>query len=474
MHWGLNLKFISYTVFIVVFISLVCSVVFIYQSRKALLGEFHKTSHALVDNLARNSEVPLLLENRESLRSLAQNLLTQQEVQRVTISAQDGTVLVRLAKERALAPWLQEQITSPVYFHPEGDADSHTEGMPLFFSDAGPADQGPAADGRVLGQVAVLFSRAGIIDSVSRMRWWIFVAATIACVIGGIAALYFSHTLIMPMQRLARATYSIARGNWSQRLAVQRTDELGQLTESFNIMADSLEVKKEQLEKSYRELAVRDRMAEMGKLSMIIAHELKNPLGIIKGSVDILSKKQTAEEVRGTMVEYIQDEVRRLDRLINDFLSFAKPAPPLKHDVDINALVQRARDALTEAGHLPAGIHIECCLADAASARVDEHQIYQALLNLLTNALQALGDSGTITIQTARSDTGVTLQVQDTGPGISDEVRESLFEPFVTTRTKGTGLGLAIVKKIIESHQGRITVTSTPATGACFAIDLPS
>jgi len=243
MKWGLNVKFICYTVFIIVFISLVFSVAFIYQSKKALIDEFTNRAESLVKNLALNIEMPLLIENKETLESLAYNLLQEKDVQSVKIQDQSGTFFVDMGKGKKLFPWQEEKIIVPVYFSPENEKDT-TEQMNLFFEETDKKNQ---AGNQLIGSIEVMFSRKSIIKKLNRLRWWIFIAATLAAVIGGIAGLYFSRTLILPLQRLAGATYSIARGNWEERLEVVRTDEVGQLTESFNIMAESLVAKKKNL-----------------------------------------------------------------------------------------------------------------------------------------------------------------------------------------------------------------------------------
>lgn len=468
MKWGLNLKFICYTVFIVVFISLVFSAVFIFQSRKALLHEFKNTAQSLVKNLALNIEVPLFIENQSALSSLAQNLMKEESVQSVSIYNEAGKAMVSLSKGRRLFPWQQELVVYQVYFSSDTGG-AMTDEMTLFYQQ----EKGGGDKGRLIGRIEVLFSRDSIISALNRMRWWIFISATIAAFIGGVAALYFSRTLILPVQRLARATYSIARGNWEERLSISGTDELGQLTESFNLMAQSLISKRDELEDTYRALALRDRLAEIGKFSTIIAHELKNPLGIIKGAVDIIAKTSTAPQLRTTMTGYIQDEVQRLNKIIEDFLAFARPAPPQKVLCDVNDVVRKFASHFTIPDKAQKNVRLQVELGAQTQAEIDEDQIYQVLLNLANNALQAIGPDGLITIRTDCHEGLVTLQVLDTGPGIPPEMREKVFEPFFTTRAQGTGLGLAIVKKFIESHQGGVSIAEAPGGGTIFKIYLP-
>ena len=298
-------------------------------------------------------------------------------------------------------------------------------------------------------------------------------AATFATIIGGMVAFYFSYTLVRPIQRLASATSSIARGNWEERLEVTRKDEFGQLTESFNIMAASLAKKRDELETTYKELAQKERMAEIGKFSMMIAHELKNPIGIIKGSIDLLSKKDAQPKIKATMISYIQDEVKRLNKLIDDFLSFAKPMPPRKTILDVNTIVQKVvtHFLIPEDTDKKISIHQE--LGSLPLIKIDEHQIYQALLNLFNNAAQAIEIQGDIYCKTGVNETWAMIQISDTGVGIGAGDRAKVFDPFFTKKAKGTGLGLAIVKKIVDNHEGYIQISDFPKGGTTFTIFLP-
>jgi len=471
MKWGLNIKFIFITIFIIIFISLIFSIILVYQTRKALLYEFAQRGQSLVKNLALNAELPLLLENTDTLTSLAQNLLREKDVQQVRILNERNTVLVNLGKGRKLWAWQQEKIVYPVYLTPEAQKGS-IDDMNLYLSDN--RNETPAQNqGQLIGTIEVIFSREGIIVTLNRIRWWIFFSGGIATIIGCLGAVYFSYTLIRPIQRLAQATSSIARGNWEERLEVSREDELGALTDSFNLMAASLIKKKQELEASYRELAQRERMAEIGKFSMMIAHELKNPIGIIKGSVDILAKQDTSKQIKQTMIEYIQGEIKRLNRLIDEFLAFAKPLPPQKIPVDINQIIEKVctHFMIPEPAQKKIAIHRQ--LGQVPPIMLDEHQIYQALLNLLTNAAQAIEKQGDIYVKTDCAGSWLRVAVSDTGVGIPDAKKGKVFDPFYTTHAKGTGLGLSIVKKIVEHHGGQINVSDFPGGGTTFTISLP-
>jgi signal transduction histidine kinase len=189
--------------------------------------------------------------------------------------------------------------------------------------------------------------------------------------------------------------------------------------------------------------------------------------------VDILSKRDTQQQVKQTMLEYIQDEIKRLNRLIDEFLAFAKPLPPKKLPGNVNQIIEKVSThfMIPEASHKKITIHRQ--LGQVPPVMLDEHQLYQALLNLLTNAAQAIDKQGDIYLQTDCSGGWLRIRVSDTGAGIPGAEKEKVFDPFYTTHAKGTGLGLSIVKKIVEHHNGQIHISDFSGGGATFTILLP-
>jgi signal transduction histidine kinase len=173
------------------------------------------------------------------------------------------------------------------------------------------------------------------------------------------------------------------------------------------------------------------------------------------------------------MLEYIQDEIKRLNRLIDEFLAFAKPLPPKKLLCNINQVIEKVSThfMIPEDSHKRITIHRQ--LGQVPLVLLDEHQLYQALLNLLTNAAQAIEKEGDIYLQTECSGEWLRITVSDTGAGIPAAEKEKVFDPFYTTQAKGTGLGLSIVRKIVEHHGGQIHISDSSGGGATFTIVLP-
>ncbi len=218
-----------------------------------------------------------------------------------------------------------------------------------------------------------------------------------------------------------------------------------------------------------------EKLAALGHLSAGMAHEIRNPLGIIKGSAELLVKKYAGDPDALDLAHYIIDESIRLSRTLQDFLDFARPREPALDATSINQVLQRT---LPLADHHPLRdkIRFEMDLApDLPELMVDAAQCQQVFLNLLLNAFEASAAGGVVHI-TSRLDSErdqVVVAVQDHGVGISEEAMANIFNPFFTTKTNGTGLGLSIVHRIMESHHGSIHVESRKDQGTVFTLCFP-
>lgn len=467
---SLNTKILILTTSLFVVCSLIYGIFFSYQSKSALMDEFVTRGNSLLKNLALNAEVEILIENREALTTLAENLLQEKDVRSVKIMGDNEQVLVDIAKPGQLRDEYKE--TMSVYVA-KGSDQNISDRFTLALKDNSGSQ--PERDmEEMIGYIEAVFSKKSIFDTIDAMRRNMFLAALAATVIGCIIALYYSRSIVKPVRRLASATTRIARGDWESKLPIDSMDEVGQLTDSFNKMSESLIEKRKELEATYKELSKQERMAEIGNFSMMIAHELKNPLGIIKGAIDIIAQEGVKAEVSRTMMGYIQDEVKRLNRLVEDFLSFARPNPAHKSFVDINHVVNKIVNLIPLPEFKEKEITLTVQLAeDVAEVNVDEHQIYQALVNIFNNAIQAIPQEGEITVKTESTPNGILITIMDTGVGISDEEKEKVFEPFFTKKQSGTGLGLAVVRKIIDNHKGEITITAREGGGTIFSVGLP-
>jgi signal transduction histidine kinase len=264
------------------------------------------------------------------------------------------------------------------------------------------------------------------------------------------------------------------------RFAVENREQ----TRRYRLVAGELAETNRQLQRAQAEARRSERLAALGQLSAGLAHEIRNPLGVIKGSAEMLNQKlQESNPLASELAGYISSEVNRLSILVTRFLNFARPlsAEPAPHD--ITALLDHAVASVREASLRNSGpdapVTVQKRYArDLPPVPLDEALFEQAFVNLVQNAYEAMGEQGgTLSLDVAPSHenghAGVEVRLKDSGPGIPAELREQVFNPFVTTKPTGVGLGLSIVSKIVDEHRGSIRVESAPGKGTCFIVFFP-
>lgn len=221
------------------------------------------------------------------------------------------------------------------------------------------------------------------------------------------------------------------------------------------------------------ELVWKTRMAAMGEIAAAVAHEARNPLGALGNCIQLLRGNPNITGEDAELLTIMQNESKRLNDIVSDFLAFGRPRAPRFAPVDLHELIDETWALLQRDDRCPAAIVFERRF-DAAltSISADRDQLRQVFWNLFLNAVQAMRNEGTLMVETRQADGSIDVFVRDTGPGISPAVLPRLFEPFVTAGSGGTGLGLAIVRRIIEDHGGHITVGAREWTGTCFVLSL--
>ncbi|MEW6322998.1 MAG: ATP-binding protein [Acidobacteriota bacterium] len=241
----------------------------------------------------------------------------------------------------------------------------------------------------------------------------------------------------------------------------------------------------EQLEERER---LRDRLAAVGEMAAAVAHEIKNPLAGIEVMAGLLRRQLGDNREALALVADIISEAKMANAIVQEVLDFVRP---VRLQIERTALALALRNAVTLAdgkgkrGQITVKFDIP---ADLPPVEGDQHQLTQVFANLLINAYEALGGTGSVTLAarlTDKLDKGalapdghqpvptVVVDVRDTGPGLPAELADKVFNPFFTTKPQGSGLGLAIVRKIVDAHEGRIDLTTAPGRGACFRVTLP-
>jgi len=214
-------------------------------------------------------------------------------------------------------------------------------------------------------------------------------------------------------------------------------------------------------------------MSSLGEMVSGISHEIRNPLGIIRSSAELLKKKVASFDPSNTIPDIIVEESGRLNNIITDFLNFAKPKMPGFAKCHVEEILEKNIKYLSSQTESQGYIIKKHHDDNLPAIMADFDMLYQAFLNLLINAIQAMQNGGTIYIKISSIGDAVTILIEDEGEGIPDNLTEKIWDPFFTTKEKGTGLGLVIVKNIIEAHGGSIELKNRPAGGVRAIIKLP-
>lgn len=222
----------------------------------------------------------------------------------------------------------------------------------------------------------------------------------------------------------------------------------------------------------YEQSKQRDRLAAMGEMGAGLAHEIRNPLGAIKGAAQLV---QTAGDLSQTkeFLQVIVEEVNRLDTIVGKFLNFSRPLHPSMQEIDLRQVLRRSASLL---GDVAQGIELEFDFEDEIpNIQGDPELLTQVFLNLMQNACQAMSGQGRlgVSLESSSQQKKLICRIEDTGPGITPETLKNLFVPFFTTKQGGTGLGLAISQGIVQRHGGNISARSVPGQGATFTVKLP-
>jgi len=341
---------------------------------------------------------------------------------------------------------------------------------------------------KFLGALLLGFHEDLIGGNVNQQRRLILDLGLISVILGAVCATYLARNILSPIERLKSAAGRIGEGEFGETVEIETTDEIGALAETFNTM--SIELKK-------REVEVRraERLSAIGTTASAIAHEMKTPITSIRTYVEMLPLRFDDPEFRKKYAHSVEDQTTRLVRLIDDLLDYSRETRLHLSDLDLNLQL-----------HIAVGVFGDMMVANEIAVmedyrsrqkiKGDPDKLEQVFFNLLKNGIEAQGGGGAIAVLTLDEGPDVLTLVVDAGPGIDASTRDTLFEPFVTTKSKGTGLGLAIAQKVVSAHGGAIELRSPLSEvepdlldmirttlgdhwpgnlqGSCFAVRMPA
>jgi two-component system NtrC family sensor kinase len=317
-----------------------------------------------------------------------------------------------------------------------------------------------------------------------------FVLIAMAAVLGCLIMVsLIARRITRPIASLTNGARSLARGELETRIAVESRDELGTLAQAFNDMAenlagnraeltrknDALSAANEHMQTMQEQLLRSERLAAIGQLAASVSHEIDNPVGIILGNAELLMEDLKQDDPLRDDVAAIIEECRRCKRITGGLLGFARSPEGHLDRVDLNRMVEETMASLR-----PQKLFKDLVLSIHGSAEelcviADADQLRQIMINVLLNAAQALQGVGQLEISLAKESGRALICVDDNGPGIPEEDREKVFQPFFSTKAQGegTGLGLPLCRKLVEAQGGEIYACQAPLGGARLSVSLP-
>lgn len=314
-----------------------------------------------------------------------------------------------------------------------------------------------------LNGAAATFERLG--------TFWLFLAlAGVALTLSLMVGITISRRIADPLRNLTQAVRAVTDGNYHIRVREEGGRELEDLAGGFNNMTAQLQTLRD-MEAQMRHQA---QLSTLGQAAAVLAHEIRNPLGIIKTSAEVVRRRASMAPSEDRLLHYVLDEVDRIERLVKALLDYARPAQCASAPMDLVADVVRPVLGFVAPELRRRDITLAVRIPDVPTPILgDADMLHQAILNLLINAMDAVGPVGHIIVRVTPAADHVSVEVEDDGPGVPEEVRETVFDPFVTTKANGTGLGLATVRSTVEAHHGAVFQAQAPEGGAIFTIRLP-
>ena len=296
--------------------------------------------------------------------------------------------------------------------------------------------------------------------------------ALMAVVISAGAIIVVNRVILKPLKRIQEGAESVGKGDFRYQIPITSNDEIGELAQTFNRMSRQLKESFESIQKSQERMIQAEKLSALGQLSARLAHELKNPLTSIKMILQAILDGSSDPEITKKDVEMILKEAKRLDTILTQFLSFAKPPPLELRPLNLGHMIEDVL-SLMKTEFDRSSIEVFQEISGLPEIRGDYERMRQVLMNLLHNSIQAMPKGGKLKIGVQEifdnNQRKVLLRVEDSGQGIPEEYRKKVFDPFFTTKEVGTGLGLSTVYGTIKEHHGSIDLQSQVDQGTVFA-----
>ncbi len=487
----------------VVFMSLsALSLLYVYQESGTAKENLIKKGKIIAGFLANSSKTAVFAENKEALKNIAEGVINEEEILSLSIYSQDWDVLYETQKRipsefvadsyREISAELPNSKTFKIIERSEVidcltpvviDAfPNPVESLYFETNDKSPKE-------RVIGYVRVGLDKKILTREIKAIFLRVLMLALIISLSGTVIIFVAARRVSMPLIKLTESVRMFGIEGAVKKIEFKSDDEFGKLARAFNKMAEDLSKREDEKKALEDQLINAKKMEAVGTLSRGIAHDFNNILATIKGATFILKRKLDENSPMQHYIQKVSTSLERADNLIQSLLAFSKGQGINPQPVNINTLIKKWVPFCVNCSDAP----IQCTLSlsnEVLIVMADQTQIEQILLNLTTNARQAMPQGGLLTIETdtvlisSQNEKDfpplmpgkyVAISVADTGTGIREELLDRIFEPFFTTKEtgKGTGLGLSIAYGIINQYHGLIDVSTQTGAGTIFTVYLP-
>lgn len=384
----------------------------------------------------------------------------------VALVDQEGRLIAGSASLRSRGLLLAKALSD---WRPEGVATFTRDGMPVL---EGEVLVGHAASRGYqgypgLGWSLMVFQPTDqAFRSVRALLWLFGLVFLVTGLLAGMAALAVAGRIARPLVRLTAWTQDFVRHENPVGPQISGTREVKELGTAFGQMIENLQQSRQQVIHAAK-------LAMVGEMAAIMAHEVRTPLGILHTSAQMLQREPDLSAEGHELTRFMLDESARLERLISTLLECARPRPPRMRRSDVHTILHRVADLLAAQARKK-NIRLGCTLeAEDSVTACDEELLMQVFLNLVLNAIQITSPGGRVEIRSGSDQEALSIEVNDDGPGIPAENRPKVFDPFFTTRDGGIGLGLTVTRQIVAAHGGAIVAEASEWEGARFRVTLP-
>jgi signal transduction histidine kinase len=327
------------------------------------------------------------------------------------------------------------------------------------------------------GSVKIGLKLEDVLQRIQRTRMVLLAVGLAALLLTVIGSNLLARRITRPIKVLVEGTRRISRGDFSYRIPVISSDEIGVLTRSFNEMVEQLQKARLQMEEANRRLVQAEKLASLGRLSATIAHEIRNPLTSVKLNLQKLSESEHLDELEKEHAAIAQEGIEQIEKFIKELLTYTRSTVLQRDYFSLQEILEESIKILLPCLQEKKVVLRKYYQSGLPPAYVDADRLRQVFLNVLRNAFEAVEEGGQIEVVLTASSSSERLvfevRISDNGCGIPEKDWENIFEPFFTTKSSGAGLGLANARRIVEQHGGYIRVVKKDGPGSCFLITLP-